>query len=109
MKSFLRLCLLLIISTALITSCKKAVPKQTRYIPKNAVFVAIINTKSLQNKLMKNQATLENIIKNFSGSDTAVNKSRQEFEDLKSSGIDMDENFYVSSTSFYPYCQSMFK
>lgn len=92
----IRLCLLLIVSTALITSCKKSVPKQTRFIPKNAVFVATINTRSLQKKLMKNEATLENIARNFSDSDTTVNKSRQELEDLKSSGIDLDENFYIA-------------
>lgn len=95
MKPFLRLGLLLLISTAFITSCKKSVPKQTRYIPKNAVFVATINTKSLKKKLEKNQATIENIIKNISG-DTTVNKDKQEFEDLKSAGIDLDENFYVA-------------
>ncbi len=95
MKS-IRLCLLLIISAAFITSCKKSVPKQTKYIPKNAVFVATINTKSLQSKLMKNQATLENIIKNVSGSDTSVTKGKQEWEDLLASGIDLDENFYVA-------------
>jgi hypothetical protein len=96
MKSYFRLCLLLIISSGLIASCKKPVPKQTSLIPKNAVFVATINTKSLHSKLMQNQATLENIIKNISGSDTTVTNSRQEFEDLKSSGIDLDENFYVA-------------
>ncbi|MGI8638031.1 MAG: DUF4836 family protein, partial [Segetibacter sp.] len=95
MKS-IRLLLLLLLSAAFITSCKKSVPKQTAFIPKNAVFVATINTKSLQSKLIKNQATIENIIKSVSGSDTAVNKGKQEWEDLKSSGIDLDENFYVA-------------
>lgn len=92
----IRLCLLLLIAVALMTSCKKAVPKQTKFIPKNAVFVATINTKSLQKKLMQNQAAIENIIKNISGSDTTVSKGKQEFEDLKSAGIDLDENFYVA-------------
>lgn len=96
MKSFIRLCLLLFISTILITSCKKPVPKQTKYIPKNAVFVATLNTKSLQKKLVKNQATIANILKSFTGSDTSVNKTKQEWEDLQSSGIDLDENFYVA-------------
>lgn len=92
----IRLCLLLLLSAALITSCKKSVPKQTKYIPKNAVFVATINTKSLQTKLMKNQATIENIIRSISGSDTAINKGKQEWEDIKNSGVDLDENFYVA-------------
>jgi len=96
MKSFLRLSLLLMLSTALITSCKKAVPKQTRHIPKDAVFVSMINTKSLQGKLVKEQTTIENILKSVTGSDTSVEKGRKEWEDLKAAGIDLDENFYVA-------------
>jgi hypothetical protein len=95
MKS-IRLCMLLLLSVVFITSCKKPVPPQTKYIPKNAVFVATINTKSLQAKLMKNQATIENIIRSISGSDTTINKGKQEWEDIKASGVDMDENFYVA-------------
>jgi len=95
MKHF-RILLLSILSIAFITSCKKAVPKQTAFIPKNALFVATINTKSLQSKLVKSQATIENIIRSISGSDTAVNKGKQEWEDLKASGIDLDENFYLA-------------
>lgn len=95
MKS-IRLCLLLLLSVAFITSCKKAVPKQTKYIPKNAIFVATINTKSLQSKLAKNQATIENIVKSMSGSDTTISKGKQEWEDIKNSGVDLDENVYVA-------------
>lgn len=95
MKS-IRLCLLLLLSVAFITSCKKAVPKQTKYIPKNAIFVATINTKSLQSKLAKNQATIENIVKSMSGSDTTISKGKQEWEDIKNSGVDLDENIYVA-------------
>lgn len=93
---YIRLFLLLCISAVFFTSCKKSAPKQTRIIPKDAVFVATINIKSLQNKLEKNQATIENIIRNISGSDTSVRKGKQEWQDLKESGIDLTENFYVS-------------
>src|SRR4051812_43890376 len=95
MKSSTRLILLLIIFTAFITSCKKAVPKQTRHIPKSAFFVATINTKSLEKKLVKNQATIENILRSVAGDDT-LSKGRQEWEDLKASGLDLDENFYIA-------------
>ncbi|MDQ6812376.1 MAG: DUF4836 family protein [Bacteroidota bacterium] len=94
-----RLCLFLLLAAACITSCKKSVPNQTKYISKNTVFVAAVNTKSLQSKLMKNQATIENIIRSASGSDTTINKGKQEWEDLKNSGVDLDENFYVAVAS----------
>lgn len=99
MKVLIRLSFLLIVVISLCTSCKKAVPKQTKHIPKNAAFVAGINTKSLAGKLEKSQATIENIIKSLSGSDSALNTGKQEFEDLKNSGVDLSENFYMSVVS----------
>jgi hypothetical protein len=98
MKSLLRTLLFLFVTVILITSCKKGAPKQTTHIPKNAVFVATINTKSLQNKLAKNQASLENILTSATGNDTSLTKGKQEWEDLKSSGIDLSENFYIAVT-----------
>ncbi|MDB5248968.1 MAG: hypothetical protein JWQ40_3362 [Segetibacter sp.] len=92
----LRLTSLLIFAFALITSCKKPFPNQTRYIPKSAAFVATINTKALQGKLQKNQAAIENILKSVNGSDTSVTKGKQEWEDLKASGIDLNENVYLA-------------
>jgi hypothetical protein len=92
----MRLSLLLIILIALFSSCKKAAPKQTKHIPKNAVFVAGINTKSLYSKLEKNQATLENIFRSFSDNDSSIDKGKQDWEDFKSSGLDLQDNFYVS-------------
>ena len=99
MKPLIRLSLLLLIVTAMCTSCKKAAPKQTKHIPKSAVFVAGINTKSLAGKLEKNQATIESIIKSLSGNDSTATNGKQEFEDLKNSGIDLSENFYMSVVS----------
>lgn len=95
MKS-LRLLIMLLVAAVFITSCKKAVPAQTKFIPKNALFVAVVNSKMMQSKLAKNQSTIENIIRSVSGSDTTVSKGQQELEDLKSSGIDFDENLYVA-------------
>jgi hypothetical protein len=96
MKSVVRLSLLLLLSAGLITSCKKSVPKQTKFIPKGATFVASVNAGSIQSKLVKSQATLENLLKNMAGeSDTAIDKGKKEWEDLKNSGIDLGENFYM--------------
>lgn len=93
----MRLLLLLVVASSAFTSCKKAATKQTRFIPKEASFVATINTKSLQNKLVKSQATLENLWKSMQqGSDTSMQKTRKEWEEFKNSGVDLDDNIYIS-------------
>ncbi len=100
MKLLMRLSLMLIMATVIFTSCKKKVPSQTRHIPKEATVVAAINSKALQSKLMKSQATLENLIKTItSGHDSIMDKGKKEWEDLKNSGIDLDENMYLSFVS----------
>lgn len=97
MKSFFRLLLLLVTATALFPSCKNASPKQTKFIPKDAAFVAMLNTSSVKSKLVKSQATIENLLKSIShNSDTALDKGKKEWEDLKNSGVDLDENIYAS-------------
>lgn len=97
MKSLMRLTLILVLITGLITSCKKKVPKQVRHIPATATVVATINSKSLQNKLIKSQVTIENLLKNLSSNhDSTYDKGKKEWEDLKNSGIDLDEDIYVA-------------
>lgn len=95
MKSITRLSLLLLLSAALFTSCKKSAPKQTKHIPKNAVFVAVINTQAITRKLATSEASLENLFKSMAD-DTAATKGKQEWEDFRNSGIDLSENFYLS-------------
>src|SRR6185312_3828312 len=66
MKSIARSLLLLFVFVGLLTACKKAVPKETRFIPKNANFVVTINGESLVDKLKNSQADIEKILKNTS-------------------------------------------
>ena len=96
MKSLVRLFLLCILVISLATSCKKPVPSQVKHIPKNASFVATINTKSIGTKMLQNQATIENILKSATGTDTSATKGKQEWEELQASGIDLTRNFYIS-------------
>jgi hypothetical protein len=95
MKSVIRMALVLVMATAIFTSCKKPVPKTTTHIPKNASVVIGINTKRLNSKLEKNQDLLASIFRNHTSSDTSTNNARQELEDLKNSGLDLQENFYL--------------
>jgi len=97
MKLLMRLTLLIILITGVLASCKKKVPKQTRHIPREATIVAAINTKSLQKKLIKSQVTIENLLKNLtSDHDSAFDKGKKEWEDLRNSGIDLDEDMYFA-------------
>ena len=97
MKPLFRLSLLLVITIALFSSCKNSSPKQTKFIPKESAFVVTLNSKALQDKLVKSQATLENLIKSMTGNeDSVIDKGKKEWDLLKNSGIDLDENIYVS-------------
>ncbi len=60
MKVIVRFTLVTLFTVSLF-ACKKNVSTQTRFIPKNAAFVASINVGSLKDKLMKDQLTLENM------------------------------------------------
>ncbi len=96
MKITARFILIILLGGLFITSCKKSVPKQVRFIPKNASTVAIINVPSFQEKLKNSEATLESILKNFSGNnDTSMASGKAEWEDLKNSGVDFKENVYI--------------
>ncbi|HEX8356390.1 MAG TPA: DUF4836 family protein, partial [Segetibacter sp.] len=86
----------IVFAAAFITSCKKPVPAATKHIPKNAVFVATINTGSMQSKLAKSQTSIQNILRSLSGNDTSATKGKQEWEDLKTAGIELDENIYFA-------------
>ena len=97
MKLLMRLFLSLFITITFFSSCKKSVPKQVNFIPKEAIFVATLNTKSLQDKLVKSQVTIEKLIASMNdANDTALDKGKKEWEELKNSGIDLDENIYLS-------------
>lgn len=96
MKSMFKTLLSLILLIGLATSCKKPVPSQVKHIPKNATFIAAINAKAITSKMLANQATIENIMKSASGNDSSNAKGKQEWEDMKESGIDFTSNFYLS-------------
>lgn len=94
MQSVVRLSLLVLVVSAIGTSCKKPAPSQAKHIPKAASFVVAIDMKQMQDKLSKNQEIIENILR--SGDSADVNKGKQEWEDLKQSGVDFSEPVYIS-------------
>ncbi len=89
----MRAVLVLIVTAALMTSCKTSSPKQTKYIPKDSYVVFGFNSKSLLEKIGRANLNLDSLSKYFNdeGSDTTMIKK---WNDLKNSGLDMDEEVY---------------
>lgn len=96
MKTILRLSFMLVITAGIFTSCKKSSPKQTKHIPKSALLVATVNMDALEDKLVKSQATLDNIFKALSQNDTAMAKGKEKWAELKNAGISFDDNMYIA-------------
>ncbi len=95
MKALYRLSLFVWITLFLFSACKKKGPDQTKFIPKNASLVLSVNTGSLKDKLKQNEPALENILRNMTGSDTAIGRGKQEWEALMNAGINLEESIYL--------------
>lgn len=87
MKSLLRLTGFVLAVVLVFTACKKSVPKQVKYIPKDASFVIGINPKDLNDKLAKSNVNLDSLFKN-AFADKTSNSDIQKWDDLKNSGVD---------------------
>ncbi len=96
-RNFVTRCLMFCMMVALIaTSCKKAVPKQVTFIPKDATMIFSVNARSVAEKLSKSSVNLDSlfntIFKDSSRSDVAKMKSA--VGDLKNAGIDWTSDVY---------------
>jgi len=89
--------LILVAVVAVFASCKKSVPKQVKYIPKDATFVLGINTRSLYEKAGKSNISLDSVFNTFSkeAADPDVTKMKNAVGDLKDAGIDFSEQIYL--------------
>lgn len=79
------------------TSCKKSVPDQTKYIPKDAMFVFDMDWKSLSEKAAKGNISWDSLFKSVAdedANDSAIAKGRKMMEDFKNSGVDMESNLF---------------
>jgi hypothetical protein len=96
-------CVLLLGSVILdATSCKTKTPDQTKYIPKDAVFVFDLNWKSLSDKASKAKINWDSLVRTNAtepGDDSSIAKVKREFENFIHSGIDTTSNvfFFVKS------------
>lgn len=77
-------------------SCKKQVPAELTLIPNTATFVAVVNAGQVKDKLISSRASIEKIISNLSNNnDSALKMGKNEWENLKSSGLDLEKNVYA--------------
>lgn len=98
MKHIIKLLFISFFLFLLSTSCKKPVSQQVKHIPKSASFVAVVNVKSISTKMLQNQAIIESILKSRTGTDTSAEKGKKEWEELRNSGLDLDKDFYLTTT-----------
>jgi len=86
----------LIVAVAfLVASCGKKVPKQAKYIPKDASAVVVINPKSLDEKLKSGNLSLDSFLNRFKDEmkDFSLD-DKKKWEDFKNSGISLEENIF---------------
>src|SRR3954454_5212948 len=81
----------------IVTSCKKAIPDQIKYIPKDAGFVFDLNWKSLSEKASKANINWDSIFRSAAeaSDDSSVAKAKRRFDDLMHSGIDTEQNIFI--------------
>ncbi|HRH48717.1 MAG TPA: DUF4836 family protein [Panacibacter sp.] len=96
MKRIVHYTLLFVVIIFAAASCKKSAPNQTKYIPKDAMFVFDMDWKSLSEKAAKGNINWDSLFKSVAdeGDDSAIAQGRKLMEDFKNSGVDMESNLF---------------
>ena len=96
MKHMLRYALLFTAIVLVATSCKKSLPEQTKYIPKDAVFVFDLNWKSLSDKASKGNINWDSLYKSVADeeADSAIREGRKMIQEFMHSGIDTTKDIF---------------
>lgn len=96
MKHTLRYALLFATVILVATSCKKAVPEQTKYIPKDALFVFDLNWKSLSDKASKGNINWDSLYTSVADADTdsMMREGKKMMQDFMRSGIDTTKDIF---------------
>lgn len=96
MKSTLRYTLLFATILVVAGSCKKSVPEQTKYIPKDAVFVFDLNWKSLSDKASKGNINWDSLYRSMADEhqDSAIAEGKKMMQDFMRSGVDTTKDIF---------------
>jgi hypothetical protein len=96
MKHMLRYALLFTAIVLVATSCKKSLPEQTKYIPKDAVFVFDLNWKSLSDKASKGNINWDSLYKSIADeeADSVIREGRKMIQEFMRSGVDTTKDIF---------------
>ncbi len=99
MKKILHHSLLVLCFAVALSSCKNNVPKEAKYIPKDAGFVLILDPQQMQDKLQKGGISIDTLIAKIFKNESADSKDRAHFNGMKdSAGINWGNKFFVFMT-----------
>ncbi len=79
-----------------LTACKKAVSKQAKYLPKDAMFVVGINGGAIKQKLQDDAFSIDNLLSTITGNDSTINSIKEKMSAIKNSGINLEDPIYLA-------------
>ncbi len=90
-----------IATLVLFASCKKTIPKQVIYIPKDALIVAGIYPKSVKEKTGGANIDWDSLASSFitSNSESVMKNEKNDWQDFQNSGVDTDAAIFFFSKS----------
>ncbi|MES2005112.1 MAG: DUF4836 family protein [Bacteroidota bacterium] len=96
MKKVLNAALQLICIAVLVSSCKNNIPKEAKYIPKEASFVLVLSPQQLQDKLEKGGISMDTLLNRIFKSDSTDTKDKARFNELKNdAGINWSNQLFL--------------
>lgn len=96
MKQLLHSSLLILLVAVSLSSCKSKIPKEAKYIPKEAGFVLSLDLKLMEDKLQKGGISIDTLMKRVFKNDSIDTKDKAKFYELKdNAGIDWDSKIFV--------------
>lgn len=95
MKSIVRLGWVMLVASAMLTSCKNNVAKEAKYIPKDATAVFVLDAGQMQDKLQNGGISTDSLIARLFKNEPADSKSRAEFNEVRNNaGIDWEKKWF---------------
>ena len=95
MKKVLQPFLMLLFAALMFSSCKNNVPKEAKYIPKEASFVMVLDPQQMQDKLQKGGISIDTLIGRIFKNDSDE-KDRADFNKMRdSAGVNWNNKLFL--------------
>eukprot|EP01137_Pigoraptor_chileana_P019486 Opistho-2@6412 len=96
MKQLLYLPIVAVLFAVSLSSCKNDVPKEAKYIPKEAGFVLVLDPGQMKDKLQKGGISIDTLLNRIFKSDSLDVKDKARIEELKNNaGINWSNKMFV--------------